>query len=182
VRQLKAAGYGGFFMHPRVGLETEYLSDEWFAKIGACVDEAGKRACWPGCTMKISGPAASPEDGSTASSPRLAASHWSGRRSAGSDGRGFVGTRDPGGLAIGKDDKGAISSSRRLKAGDQPNAGEAVIRFRTQPFVNENWYNGEAYLDILNPEAVHKFLDLTMEATTAGFGPTTAGRSRHFHR
>ena len=26
VRELKRAGYGGFFMHPRVGLETEYLS------------------------------------------------------------------------------------------------------------------------------------------------------------
>ena len=42
VRELHAAGYGGFFMHPRVGLETEYLSDEWFDRIGACVDEARK--------------------------------------------------------------------------------------------------------------------------------------------
>jgi len=40
VRQFKAAGYGGFFMHSRVGLETEYLSDEWFRKIDVCVAEA----------------------------------------------------------------------------------------------------------------------------------------------
>ena len=40
VRELKRAGYGGFFMHPRVGLETEYLSSEWFDMIGSCVDEA----------------------------------------------------------------------------------------------------------------------------------------------
>lgn len=33
----------GFFMHARGGLETEYLSDEWFACIAACADEAEKR-------------------------------------------------------------------------------------------------------------------------------------------
>jgi len=32
----------GFFMHARGGLETEYLSDEWFDCIRACVDEAKK--------------------------------------------------------------------------------------------------------------------------------------------
>ena len=29
IGQLQGAGYGGFFMHSRVGLETEYLSDAW---------------------------------------------------------------------------------------------------------------------------------------------------------
>ncbi len=32
----------GFFMHARGGLETEYLSEDWFDCIRACVDEAGK--------------------------------------------------------------------------------------------------------------------------------------------
>ena len=32
----------GFFMHARGGLETEYLSDAWFACVNACVDEAEK--------------------------------------------------------------------------------------------------------------------------------------------
>lgn len=32
----------GFFMHARGGLETEYMSDEWFECIEACVDEAKK--------------------------------------------------------------------------------------------------------------------------------------------
>lgn len=33
---------GGFFMHARGGLETEYLSDEWYEIIGAAIDEAKK--------------------------------------------------------------------------------------------------------------------------------------------
>ena len=35
-------GMKGFFMHARGGLETEYLSEEWYGAIRACVDEAQK--------------------------------------------------------------------------------------------------------------------------------------------
>jgi len=42
VRVMHRMGLGGFFMHSRVGLATEYLSDEWFQMVEACVDEAGK--------------------------------------------------------------------------------------------------------------------------------------------
>ncbi len=33
---------GGFFMHSRVGLQTEYLGDKWFDLINACADTAEK--------------------------------------------------------------------------------------------------------------------------------------------
>ncbi len=36
-------GIGGFFMHARGGLQTEYMGEEWFENVGACVDEAEKR-------------------------------------------------------------------------------------------------------------------------------------------
>ena len=42
MRDMKKLGMGGAFMHARAGLETEYLSDEWFECINACVDEAEK--------------------------------------------------------------------------------------------------------------------------------------------
>ncbi len=42
IRDMKELGMNGFFMHARGGLETEYLSDEWFDCINACVDEARK--------------------------------------------------------------------------------------------------------------------------------------------
>lgn len=38
----KEMGMGGFFMHSRTGLETEYLGDEWFELINTCADEAEK--------------------------------------------------------------------------------------------------------------------------------------------
>jgi len=38
VKWMKENGFGGYFMHARSGLITEYLSDEWFDCIKACVD------------------------------------------------------------------------------------------------------------------------------------------------
>ncbi len=35
VHVMKEMGFGGFFMHSRTGLETEYLGDEWFELINA---------------------------------------------------------------------------------------------------------------------------------------------------
>ena len=33
IMQMDEAGLGGFFMHARGGLQTEYLSDDWFDNI-----------------------------------------------------------------------------------------------------------------------------------------------------
>ncbi|VGO11481.1 hypothetical protein PDESU_00025 [Pontiella desulfatans] len=37
---IKEMGMGGFFMHSRTGLETEYLGEEWFELINTCADYA----------------------------------------------------------------------------------------------------------------------------------------------
>ena len=42
IRWMKDNGFGGFFMHARGGLDTEYLSEEWFECIKACCEEAQK--------------------------------------------------------------------------------------------------------------------------------------------
>lgn len=42
IRQMHDGGLGGFFMHSRTGLDTPYLSKEWFDCINACTDEAKK--------------------------------------------------------------------------------------------------------------------------------------------
>jgi hypothetical protein len=42
IRDMHAHGVGGFFIHARFGLETEYLSPEWFQAIRVCLEEAGK--------------------------------------------------------------------------------------------------------------------------------------------
>ena len=43
IRAMKKAGIGGFFMHARGGLTTEYLGEKWFEATEACIDEAKKQ-------------------------------------------------------------------------------------------------------------------------------------------
>lgn len=40
ITKMKESGIEGFFMHARGGLRTEYMSDEWFDMIEACLDKA----------------------------------------------------------------------------------------------------------------------------------------------
>ncbi len=40
VKDMYRAGIGGFFMHARGGLQTEYMSDEWFSNIEAGIETA----------------------------------------------------------------------------------------------------------------------------------------------
>jgi hypothetical protein len=42
IRLFREMGFGGFFMHSRVGLKTPYLSKEWFDLVRSCIDEAKK--------------------------------------------------------------------------------------------------------------------------------------------
>ncbi len=42
VRIMNDAGMGGYFMHARGGLQTEYLSEEWFENVQATIDEGKK--------------------------------------------------------------------------------------------------------------------------------------------
>ena len=47
VDEMAKAGLGGFFMHARGGLKTEYLSKEWFENVLAAVEEAKKLGIEP---------------------------------------------------------------------------------------------------------------------------------------
>jgi hypothetical protein len=42
IDEMYEKGYGGFFMHSRVGLVTEYLSEEWMRLVRSCAEHARK--------------------------------------------------------------------------------------------------------------------------------------------
>ena len=46
IRHMKCVGCGGFIIHARTGLRTEYLSEEWFELVGACLEEAKKQGMY----------------------------------------------------------------------------------------------------------------------------------------
>lgn len=46
IRWMRQTHNGGFFMHARSGLKTQYLSEEWMQCIEACAEEAGDMQAW----------------------------------------------------------------------------------------------------------------------------------------
>ena len=40
IEDMKSVGIGGFIMHARTGLKTEYLGEKWFSCIRACLQKA----------------------------------------------------------------------------------------------------------------------------------------------
>lgn len=42
IRVFQEMGFGGFFMHSRTGLVTEYLGEAWFEAVNVCADEAAR--------------------------------------------------------------------------------------------------------------------------------------------
>jgi len=159
VRQMAEKGFGGYFMHSRVGLATEYLSEEWMECIGACLDE-GKRVeaeswlydedKWP------SGFAGGivPALGDIYRARALVIEEVDDTKSLADEGvlRGF---------AVRLSEKG-LEAFRIAHPQSKINDGERVFAFREQLQPKSNWYNGESYADLLNPMVTKKFLDVTL--------------------
>lgn len=155
IRWMKENGMGGFFMHARSGLKTEYLSEDWMKCTEACADEAeaiGMNA-W-----------AYDENG------------WP---------SGFAGgklldeaeNRDQYILhKIGEFDAKAtvsylLDGDKMVRVSDGSAEGE---------YLNLYIEIATSTADILNPEVVQKFIDLTHEQYKAHFGEDFSKKIKGF--
>ena len=156
-------GMGGFFMHSRTGLVTEYLGDEWFDLINACSDEAKKLGMeawlydedrWPSGSA---GGLATKDDKFRMKSLRCRvcaageAVPW-GEKS-------FV-------AAFAARVEGInVFGPRRLseESGARLRKGESLLVFATETTPEDSFYNGSTYLDTLRRDATEHFLEVTHE-------------------
>jgi len=178
IRVMHSMGLGGFFMHSRVGLATPYLSDRWFECIDACIDEAD--TCnmeawmydedrWPsgaGGGLVTCEERFRKRDLTLTVADSIAKLKWSKKVLA-----AFTATVD-GYVACGV---------RRIARGKRPKLakGESLLIFTVELSTPSDWYNGQTYLDVLNPEAVERFMEVTHEAYRKrcgdAFGKTVPG-------
>ena len=154
---MREMGFGGHFMHSRVGLETDYLGPEWFDLINTIADESAKLGLeawlydedrWPSGSA---GGIATRDERFRMRYLRLervpaAEFRWSDDLLAAFD-------CDLGGINF--------SRCRRLSTGDQPRG--TTLRFRVELMEPSGFYNGAAYLDTMNPAATQEFIRVTHE-------------------
>jgi hypothetical protein len=163
IRIMKKMGLGGFFMHSRIGLVTEYLSDDWFECIKACVDEARANGLnawlydedrWP----------------SGAAGGKITVDHKYRQKLL------IMEVHDCWESCIGNDytvavfavssKDGAFGKMRKLPVNNVDVAlaeNEKVLHFYVKAAADDDWFNGQAYLDTLSIAAVDKFIETTHE-------------------
>ena len=182
VRQIhifKEMGFGGFFMHARIGLNTTYLSKEWFDCIHACVDEAKKIGLianlydedrWP------SGGAGSIVTKDDQYKMRFLVyeilEKMQDSKAGGDTLAWFTAT------VSGDKNQPILRQVRKIDDPENfsPRGSRKLLRFARVLGPKSTWFNGETYLDTLNPAAVEKFVQTTHEAyrkeVGAEFGKT----------
>ena len=173
IRIFKQMGMGGFFMHSRVGMATPYLGKKWFECIDACRDEAEKQGMyawlydedrWPsgaagGLVTKdhkyrqrflhcVWGKCAADIETRVAA---LAAPHQIGQYYSAK-----VDDSNPQ-VLDGEDFKALPSLPKKAPQ------GRMLVAFFEAEMAPSSWYNGQTYLDTMNPDAVGKFIAETHE-------------------
>lgn len=192
IREFYSQGMGGFFMHSREGLETEYLGEKWFDCVEAAVDEAGKLGMYAWIYD---------ED-------RWPSGHAGGRVPAGGDAYRLKGLtlqvyrelneqvcreEEVKALFTAVVKKDCLFCLKRLTPEEIPECGKhfffdesekkcsqdeeippdakkVYLVFRLSISTGSPWFNGETPPDNLNPDTVNRFLELTHEKYFARFG------------
>ena len=168
VKDMKAHGMGGFFMHSRDGLETVYMSPEWMK----CIEETVKAASETGMGAWLydedrwpSGFAGGlvPAQGGDAFRAKAVTLETSAETPADSE--------DVLAIFAAQLDGEQIRSARRLENGQAPlEAGEVYLVFRRKVSEGSEWFNDDAYSDNLNPDSVAAFLNITYETYKKSVG------------
>ena len=165
VRIFKEMGMGGFFMHSRTGLVTEYLGDDWFDLINACADEAEKLGMEAWLYDEDRWPSGS-AGGLATEDPRyrskvLRLTIVDGDKLAWPERAGFVAAFV---ARFAAENALAFSDCAPLAFGETPPAdGRRVLLFTTELMPGHSFYNGFTYLDTLQREATEHFLKITHE-------------------
>ena len=166
---------GGFHMHTRVGLDTEYMGPEFLDIVKACVEKAeekGMKAClydedrWPSgyaggkvtknpeyrsrylvVTPFRKGTREVPEGKYDSCAPTF------------SNGTGnFLEA-----FRIWLDENGCLKSYELCGKDTKAEQGETIWYVYYEIAGNSPWFNNQAYVDSLNPKAIQEFLRLTHE-------------------
>lgn len=159
----KEMGFGGYFMHSRICLDTEYLGDEWFTLVNAVSDEGVRQGMvnylydedrWPSGTA----------GGYVTMDPRFR-QHFLHMEVLPKDSSLML----PDTLAAmftckleGTSFSNPVRVYSREEAISSP--GNSVLAFYVRESPHDNVYNGFTFLDTFNPKATGRFIELTHDA------------------
>ncbi len=161
VHVMKEMGFGGYFMHSRTGLETEYLGEEWFDLINACADEGEKLGMeawlydedrWPSGTA----------GGMVTMEPKYRMKYLHLDVIKGSE---MLWAEDVIAAFTCTLDGLELFDYKAIYKDSEPGTYRdlTVLKFTVVEMEKNTFYNGYTYADTLNREATERFIELTHE-------------------
>lgn len=165
-------GLGGFHIHVRTGLGTEYLGEEYMRVVKSCVDKAESLGMLAWLYDEDRWPSGS-AGGLVTVDPALRAKHLlftcqSYEESPGGEtvAASFVQAHRTGaGRLLGRYEvllqDGFLAEYRLLREGESPTSGGTVWYAYLETALPTTWFNHQAYVDTLNRKATERFIEVT---------------------
>lgn len=173
IEQLKEMGLGGFHIHSRVGMDTEYLGPDFMDMVKACDEKAKEEnmLCWlydedkwpsgygGGYVTKEEKYRSrflvfSPKSLENTFQESIPASSGKSMRS---NNRRLLARYE---IVL---KEGRLDFYRRLQEGEEPSKGGRLWWAYLEISGDSPWFNNEAYVDTLNKKAIERFIEVTHE-------------------
>ncbi len=182
-------GLGGFHMHVRTGMDSPYLSDDFMEHIRFCIEEARQRKMlawlydedrWPSGTAGGRVTDGKPENARKTllmtCKPYTEDRPYRSLRPE--PGRGQECMRQDNGQLLAVydiclDENGCLRSAKRI--GEQDNTKGVKWYAYMEYATADPWFNNNAYVDTLHPQAIQTFIQETHEKYAAACGEDFGG-------
>ncbi len=172
-------GFGGFHIHPRIGLATQYLGPQFMEIVRACAVKAAELGMFCRLYDEDRWPSGA-AGGLVTKDPAFREKHLLLTRAP--YGADTPVTRAPYGVETHKGSvadrhresrllwryevvlkEGLLHDYKRLEAGESPSLGGVLWYLYIETADASPWFNNQTYLDTLNPHAVQRFVEVTHE-------------------
>ena len=167
IEQLKKMGFGGFHMHVRTGMATEYLSDEYMGIIRQCVDKAEQEDMLAWLYDEDRWPSGAAGGLVTRQRRFRQCFLVFSRERLPQDAPLAV-------FDVSLNPDGTLRGYRPIREGE-PVEGFALYA-TVQLAGDDPWFNNQAYLNTLDPESVQAFLHTTHDRYYESVGDRFGGR------
>ncbi|MBQ6788027.1 MAG: hypothetical protein IJO85_09925 [Lachnospiraceae bacterium] len=182
VQHMKKAGNGGFFIHSRDGLETEYMGKEWMECVHEAIDTAKELGMYAWLYDEDRWPSGTAGGKVTALGEEYSCKGLTMEVSKERSSEKMLAEKNLVALYAARIDGQRIENFRRLSleyTEEIAEEEEQLLIVRLEISAKSEWFNHQAPPDNLNPDTVSKFLKLThekyYEAVGEEFGKTIPG-------
>ncbi|TVR70041.1 MAG: hypothetical protein EA408_11830 [Marinilabiliales bacterium] len=171
LEELKDKGFGGVFVHPRYGLITEYLSDEWFELFGYTLEVAEELGMYAWIYDENSYPSGF-AGGHVPHYMPDSYRHGQALRIHRSD----IFEPDPELRYLHYFEVNPQGEMEEIgDPGGRTGDRGSFILFELVSYPQTKWYAGYSYVDLLYPGVTEKFMEITMQGYEERFGQWFGG-------